>query len=216
MAIPNVAVGDLLRIRATAVLNGQTAVWGTDMRCSAVGGASLSVPALADQVAVLFDTNIPPTIGNQARVGSPIVELISVLTGRVLQSANGTSLIPHGTGGVTTAPTQAAAIVQKLTGLAGPRNRGRLYWPFLPTAFLQATGQISNGGRIAIIAAAISCWVSQTFSVGGDNVTVDPVLIHRYVVPAIPTYQPIVTFLMSLKIGTQKKRGDYGQPNPPT
>lgn len=215
MAAPNLALGDILRIRATASVNGQTAIWGCDERVSSVVGASVSIQQAADAVAAIFDAEIPATVADPVLVGSPIVELVSPLTGVVLQSALGNTAGPAGSGGANLVPMQAAAIVQKKTGLAGPRMRGRMYWPFLPAGAITSGGRLSAAFQLVLAAAVGNMFAAQTFTVGAASASVAPIVLHRYIAPAIPTYQDITSFAFTYKIGTQRRRGDYGKPNPP-
>lgn len=215
MAVPNPAAGQFLKVRATASIGGQTAVWGSDFRISSIGGAGLTLEDMADFVGTIFDGELPPTLANTVAVGRPILELIAPLTGVVLQSFLGVSSFPVGTGGATCAPKQVAAIVQKVSGLAGPSNRGRMYWPFLSTTFLNTDGTISGAGRTAITTAAINCFFTLTPTVGADSVNLEPVITTRQPVGVPVEYIEIIGLVTSTKLGTQKKRGDYGKPNPP-
>lgn len=215
MAVPLPVVGDIIRVRLTASINGQTAVWGTDQKVSAVAGAGITLPALANKIGTASDTFVPASLANTVLVGSPIVELVDPLTGVVTQSALGTSSHPFGSGGATCAPTQAAAVVQKLTGLAGPSNRGRMFWPFLPTAFISTAGRINSTGRTDVKTAADTMFLTATYTVGADSVTLSPILLHRTALGGPASYEDLTGFFVSTKLGTQKRRGDYGRTNPP-
>lgn len=215
MAAPNVATGDLLRVRATAYIGGQTAVWGCDYRVASTAGVGLDLQAVADDWAGDMDVQLLPSLGNDVVVGNPIVELVSPVTGRVLQSTIGVSANPNGTGGADTIPKQAAVVVRKATGLAGPSNRGRMYWPFVPSAYLLSDGTMDPASSAALLAIAATVFGVRTVTVGANSNQMLPILVHRYTVPSVPTYQDILGFLGATKIGTQKKRGDYGKPNPP-
>lgn len=214
MAVPNVTLGDLLRIRATAYMNGQTAVWGSDVRVASSVGVGLTLPQFAAALTTIFDAEIPDTIADDATVSDLIVELLVPTTGQVAQSALGISTRPVGTGGATAVPTQAAAIVRKITGLAGPSHRGRMYWPFLTSDMMETNGEITAAAKTAITLASISMFGPNTLTSGANSVTLNPILIHRGVGPVVVTYDDIITFLTGPKIGTQRRRGDYGKPNP--
>jgi len=215
MPAPNITTGDVLRFRATANLNGQIAVWGCDQRVASVVAGGISVPDLAQLLIAVFDVEVPPTMGATATGGDCIVELLDPATGRVLQSSLGLSADPAGTGGADTVPTQVAAVVAKKTGLAGPGKRGRLFWPFLPASGITPTGELGLALKGDIEAACAAMFSTQTYTVGPSSITTVPVLIKSDPLPHALLLTDISVFEATGKLGTQKRRGDYGKPNLP-
>jgi len=215
MPAPNITTGDVLRFRATANLNGQIAVWGCDQRVASVVAGGISVQDLAQLLIAVFDVQVPPTMGATATGGDCIVELLSSTTSRVLQSALGLSADPAGTGGADTVPTQVAAVVAKKTGLAGPSNRGRMYWPFLPASGITPTGELGLALKGDIETACDAMFGTQTFTVGPSSITTVPILLKSLRLPHAPGITDVSVFEATGKLGTQKRRGDYGKPNLP-
>lgn len=175
-----------------------------------MSAGGLSIIQAATAVQAVADAILPPTIGNDAVVTDVILEKLSSATGVVQLSTVGVGARPVGTGGANSVPDQVAPVVQKFTGLAGPRNRGRVYWPFIPTASLSADGELSGAAAVALTAAAGNLFGGQSFTVGGASITVVPHLFHR--TPIFGTTE-ILAFFCVGKLGTQKRRGDYGKLN---
>ncbi len=213
MAVPNIVTGDFVRVRATAFLNGQVAVWGCDQRVAGMVAGGVSIVDFANLVVTIFDTQVPPTIANAAIATDAVVELLDGATGRVLQSALGFSGRPVGTGGANAMATQVAGVVRKLTGLAGPSKRGRMYWPFLPTAAVDANGEWTAGSQAAIAVATANMFGAQTYTAGASSISTVPCLLKSDPLPHAVTAFDITSFEPSAKLGTQKKRGDYGRAN---
>lgn len=216
MAVPNLNVGDTLRLRATAHSNGQTAYWGCGQVVTSITGVGLSVPQLANAIAPIWDPLIAPRLCSLAQVTDPLVELFDPITRKTLQSAYGASGRPMGTAGGLAIPTQVCAVVTKLTGLSGRKQRGRLYWPFLADQQLTAGGLLLAAEAIQFTSTSGTMFGSQTWAVGVDSVTLSAVLFHIGKVVPIPpvTITTLQAFHCSGRLGTQRRRGDYGQPNP--
>jgi hypothetical protein len=207
----------LLKFTATAIVGKQLGEITCHQRVTAVVAGGISLQQMADLLVVLSDGNWPSKLAPQATAGDVYMELLVRATGKVSQSAVGVSARPFGIGGVSMAPTQAAAVVKKITGLAGRAFRGRVFVPFIPDSFLTTGGELSAGVSAAYATFVALLFGPQTFTVGGSSTTVAPVLVHQPSVayPLPLADQDVTAFVGTGKIGTQRRRGDYGQANNP-
>jgi hypothetical protein len=121
-----------------------------------------------------------------------------------------------GTGGPDPLPTQVTGIWTKVTAGVGRSNRGRAYVPFPTTVFLAPlTGEPTVGyaGIVADIATAVT-GVSTVIT--GANTTVIQWVLRTKVLLPVPAiiYKDIVDWRRLNLWGTQRRRGDFGRPNP--
>lgn len=110
------------------------------------------------------------------------------------------------------APKQAAAVVKKLTVLAGRANRGRIFIPFIPISFITSLGELSPAAVTAYTTFAANLLGSMVVVGAGGTATLVPVLVHG---GAPVTSTDIIGVQVTGLIGNQRRRGDYGRPNPP-
>lgn len=107
-------------------------------------------------------------------------------------------------------PRQSTVVTNWLTTLAGPRYRGRTYWPFPP-----ASGGHDDGlptttylGLLSVIANAVATFT--TFTVSGRSATCLFGVYSR--IPGIGFHQASSSETRSV-FATMKKRGSNGRPN---
>lgn len=217
MPIPHLAVGDILKLTARAVSNQQTAQIDCHFRVSAIAGLSVSVQDVANEWVTLTDAQWPSVLAPTAFGDRVTVELFNSATGKVLISADGATTIPVGTVGTAQAPTQASAVVTKNTGYAGQAFRGRCYVPFVPMSFLTPAGEFNAAARAAYGPFVTLLFGTQSFGVLPNTASLTPVIVHR---PGVKFPLPLQTvdilnFIFTDKVGTQRRRGDYGIPNVP-
>lgn len=212
MPMTPLLVDDLLRLTATALANRQQAQVTCHFRVSSVAGASLTVKEVADAWQAICDSAWPGVLAPTSFGGNCLVERVLVTGGAVAEYAEGVSTFPPGTVGTSHVPTQVAPIIKKFTGVAGPKHRGRVFMPFMPADFMTDAGELDPVGG-----TAYGLWHATVFArpmtLGTlpDQVVLTPVLFHRH--PTASTTEDIALFTVSPKIGTQKRRGDYGTPN---
>jgi hypothetical protein len=112
----------------------------------------------------------------------------------------------NGTGGVTAMAKQVALVVSKRSGLAGRKNRGRMY-----VSFPSDTDSLAFGLPSAAYLALVNTLVTAIFQnqiFGG--VTAVPVIYQRLTPAASPA---ITAIRVNSKFGTQRRRGSYGKTN---
>lgn len=212
MSIPNPAVNDVLKMTVVSFhtpssQQGQNTCY---YQVTAVLGGGLTV----QQIASTFLTSLTgawrtPNASN-VLLGGVIADYMVTATGKVQQSAIARDGATVGLNGATIAPSQSAPVVKKLTGLAGRSKRGRCYFPFLPLAYIDANGELTNAG-VTALQSWYSSWIdTQVLAVGAVQTTMVPVLTHKSA-PLVPI--PITATQVTGKVGTQKRRGDYGRAN---
>lgn len=213
---PPPVVGDYLKLTARAWTIGQIGQVSCHYKVTAVAGGGVSVQGIADSFAVITDTQWPFILCPEAVSDAPFVELLSLGTGKVQQSAIGVHTPAIGVVGTDQCPTQVAAVVKKVTGFAGQAYRGRLYFPFVPRDHVTADGELSAAGVTAYQGTAVAMFQAFVATQGLSSTSLTPYLLHTPG-PAFPL--PLVgveifNFLVTGRLGTQKRRGDYGRLNP--
>jgi len=117
-----------------------------------------------------------------------------------------------GGGGSTLIPRQASIVTTWLTRFAGRAYRGRTFWPFAGTTWMDANGSPTTAYRDLVTTLMGTAVGPHTISpTGGNACVLTRVLVH--VNEAIsPT--PVIDFRVNDKYGNQRRRGDYGRPGP--
>jgi hypothetical protein len=115
-----------------------------------------------------------------------------------------------GTAAAPGMPTQCRGLTKRLTAFAGPRYRGRIYWPLPSTAFSTTTNAVTAAYSALMLAATTAlCPTTGLVLTTGGTTKIMPVLYNRKnsLVTAITAYVNDASF------GTQKKGGAFGRPN---
>lgn len=76
-------------------------------------------------------------------------------------------------------PPQSSVLVSKRSNLAGRINRGRVYLPFWSETHCDAQGVITAAGQTLAANWATQFMATITVTVGGDSVTIAPVVYNR-------------------------------------
>jgi hypothetical protein len=122
--------------------------------------------------------------------------------------------------GPSVVPKQVSAIFSIYSALGGPKNRGRIFMPFLPIAFANSAGALSNQG-ITAYGLAIPNLCPKSLVVDGQGGTLSLTLVIRHGRGPVANPVPPGTFTVASEVviqpilGTQRKRGDYGRINSP-
>jgi hypothetical protein len=213
----NAVVGDLFKFIGRASINGQIGEVACHCLCVGVVGASVSTAEIAQGFAQTCDLSLPPQLPMEATVEEPLVEKINQISGRVVESAFGISAHPVGTAGGNAVPTQVSVVVKKVTGLAGQRYRGRIFWPFVFTSAIDANGKLTLIAAAGYEAATGTLFNPFSIVLGPRSADFVPILMHAVTAtnPLPLSYQLVLGFSASLLLGTQRRRGDYGQLNRP-
>jgi len=123
-----------------------------------------------------------------------------------------------GTNGAAVLPGQDSPVVSWATTLAGPRFRGRIFLPFPSANAINATGRLT-ALAISLYASLGTAYVTPVVAGVGPNTSTLRLCLRSEViphtVPKVYIYPLVVTGSASAKMGTQRKRGDYGRLNLP-
>lgn len=216
-APPNPTTGDLLKFRATAFTGQQRGECGCWFRVETVSGGGIGIVDLANLWQAVCDAQWPTILCPAAQGDTSIVELFNAATGRVTQSAEGSSTRPFGTVGTAQCPSQVAAVVKKVTGFAGRAFRGRVFFPFVPDDFIDFHGELEAAAALTYGVAYQAMFGPQAFTVGPATCLLTPVIVHTVTLtnPLPLNAVDIIAGQVTGKLGTQRKRGDYGIPNVP-
>lgn len=117
-----------------------------------------------------------------------------------------------GTAGAIPMSRQSCGLATWRTDTAGPRGRGRTYWPFPATADTQATDQPTGGyitrvGDITAVFAGIAGFV--VITAGANTISLQHQLYSR----KYHLMEPLVGGSIATKWATLRKRGSYGRQN---
>lgn len=109
-------------------------------------------------------------------------------------------------------PKQTSGVITLRTGFAGRKFRGRVYVPFPGESDNTGSGFPGGGYLNALIALAPDFQTEFTVVNGAGSSVLVPIIWHRRTM----TFDAITSTVHRLIWGTQRRRGDYGRPNPPT
>jgi hypothetical protein len=215
MPPPTPAVGQvmLFSVESSHSPSSQIGLNGCHFRVSAVTGGGLDVQQLAVQFLANIQADWPAVNDSTVTLDCVKSFLLDSTTGKVLQSGIALDNATVGTHVAGIAPSQVAPVVNKGTGLAGRKYRGRCYFPFMTVAYLTSTGELTAAGQVALQAYYAGFISTQVLAAGGSSTTLVPVL-KGAALPLAPT--DIVSRLVTGKLGTQRRRGDYGRVNSPS
>lgn len=203
------AIGNILRIRFTAMEDGQLG----EFRMHYVVGNS-PVPSATDlDVATYLDSVIAADLKG-------LMSDKATYWGVGVQKMNPLPLYPEvkadagagtGTTGSASLPKQVSGLVTWYTPFAGRKGRGRSYLPFPSVEYNGSRGApslayIENVNTIAILLGG-----PIAVTEGGRSCSITPVLWHRRTL----IYDNIIGYRVNQNWATQRRRGDLGRPNAP-
>jgi len=209
-----IGVGDMLAARAWVQLDEQGAVNTYNFVCTGRAGAGGTDQDLATAMDSLFGSFYVPLISNLTEYRGTQVYFLKRL-GLLTAAAPVNSIASASVGSAASfpLPRTAAAIMKYNTGLRGPRNRGRIFLPFVSADFLANNGRPTVGFD-TLVNSFLSVMLAG-FTVGSGGNTSDVVwsLLHKNK-GTIPTDRgPILHAESADKFGQMHKRGDYGRAN---
>jgi len=200
-------IGDLVRVKVGCYMGNQAAINTGHFRVDALTGAFDTV-LLAEEFDDAMEDDYKPLMTNTASYYGVGVQIISPgpLTSIDLATAN----TGVGTAGTAPLPTQTCGLIACRALHAGRKFRGRLYVPFPDQADMDATTYTPDAGYITTLAGLVSNWYTQQiFTEGANIITLSPVIYHR----TTNTYDYVEEGFPRRKWATQRRRGNYGQPN---
>jgi hypothetical protein len=209
-------VGDVLSVTHVWTCQNQIAENTLHYLVSGITNGGATITETADKfgrAAAVVTNDILPTIASYH--GCMVRNLVTPQT-RTAKVPN----IALGVVGPTVVPKQVSAIFSLYTALGGVKNRGRIYIPFLPLSFASSAGALSAAGLAAyILAVGNLCPLGFVVDGVGGTMTLSLVIRHGHGQIAFPVPAGTVTVVNEVviqnKLGTQRKRGDYGRINSP-
>lgn len=203
------AVGDILQSRIETSFGTQSSQNIRHWRVS----AEVAPAATHAQIAANLDTSIAPlykaVLSTSATYRGVAVRRIFPLPPTIEAIANAN--LGAGTIAGDPLPKQTAGVVTFRTALAGRKFRGRFYAAFPAESDNNASTLPSNAyvAGLALLGGVFT--LSRTIPNGAGSTTIDPVIWHR----RTSTFDVITNIVARTIWGTQRRRGDYGRPNPP-
>jgi hypothetical protein len=114
-------------------------------------------------------------------------------------------------------PLQLCGVITLRTLNAGRRWRGRVFVPFPPDTFSGTDGTPFGAYITALTALGTALLTTVAAGAGGNTANMKPVLARpKYTnhVLTNPDATDLFDYVVRDKWGTQRRRGNYGQPNP--
>jgi hypothetical protein len=105
-------------------------------------------------------------------------------------------------------PRQVTALFNFRTFLAGKKERGRIYLPFVPATFADGAGNGTAAATTAYTALLTAMLINRVIVGAGGNTTLTQVIRH-----ADGTTSAVQTHTYTGRFATQRRRGNYGRLN---
>jgi len=204
----NLASGNLVQVRVWCNQLEQSSVNTFYYRVGTVIGI-VTDQNLANQIDAVIAPLMKPILQNNADYQGVTAQILNA-TPRPIP-VQSTSNAGPGTGGAVGLPRQACGFTRWLTDFAGPRNRGRTYWPFPGTASDQDQGVPSDAylNDLTDLVSGLRTFDSVSGDDPGDSAGTVMVIHSQFV----PSPVPIRTGVSIRKWATQRKRGSFGRAN---
>lgn len=202
------ALNDVCRLRIACYSANQQGINVTHWKVTSVTGASQTDA----QVAAAFDSTLAPrykaAISAEARYRGVSFQRILPIPATFPQTVTTNDGVGSVAGHMMS--TQTSGILSSQTEFAGAKYRGRVYIPF-PSEGSNDTDGLPNAAYVTLIEdIGDELFTTIVVSVGGDSVTLTPVIYHR----ATGTTTKVDNFIARQKWATQRRRGSYGKTNP--
>lgn len=207
--------GDILSIRAWAVLGNQAAVNTYNFLCNTVTGASVTDQDFVDSFDGYMSTFYTAYMGDGAtyrgcqayfmrRTGATFFPPpVSSITGA-----------GPGTGGVNCVPKNTAAVLRYFSNTKrGPSGRGRVFLPFAATSGVDPVGDPTSGFATLMQGFINGLTTSVIVGTAPNTATFFFLILKRATRTTPLDYTLATDGGPSGKFGQMHKRGDYGRPN---
>ena len=122
----------------------------------------------------------------------------------------------NGTAGAQPLPSQVCGIYTVLTPMTGRGNRGRVYVPFPDQSFnTVTTPPTPNAAYAAVLNPLANATVGLvTYTITGVTIIINWAIRHGPHSPGAGGITDTIDFRTRQAWATQRRRGDYGRPNP--
>ncbi len=204
----NVAVGELYRVTFFCRADDQLGVNVRYFKVTSIVGGVPTESVIAADIDAIFAPMYKALLSANAEYRGVQIQMIAPGPSRVpvfINTSVGAGLVA----GAVMA-RQASGIATFTTALAGRANRGRIYVPFPSVASDTVTGHPNAAYLTALDALSLEMTLSRFYGPVGSVISADWVIKHT----GGFTTQPITGRRSNPKWATQRRRGDYGKPNP--
>jgi hypothetical protein len=181
----------------------------------AITGAPVTEDAFLLALDAILSALYKPLLANTAVYEGMDMQNITTGPPYPIQTTS-TSFSGAGTGGALPAPGQVSGIYSTFTNQTGRSYRGRSYIPFPPAALSStAAPPVPTAGYIALAQSLANAVTgSQTITISGTTILFSWVILHQAPAGIRGTLSGIVLNEVRTAWATQRRRGDYGRPNP--
>ena len=206
-------VGDLVQVRVHCKAGSQAGINVLNYRVVAVVGGGMALPDIASY----FDGIVPGPYTDWMSIhsnyeGVEVQNLQPPITNPVTASVNAGAGVTPG----ANSPRQVSGLIGTHTVLGGRPNRGRIYVPFPASTWVSLDGELTGAGLAALQAVADALGPVVVANLGAVQTSLELQVRHPDVVgpPRTPVSTAVIRLTASTGLATQRRRGDFGQPNP--
>lgn len=209
--------GDIIQVRAVCFTITQIALNVTHWRVVSTAGAGQTLLQIAAKISTDVSAAYKALMNPNASFrGIGCTNLTGV---RTVEEAYVADAGPGSIAGFALVPHQVTALISFRTGSAGRHFQGRIYPGFLSSSYVGAEGELTVGGRTAVETLRVGYGLVKTVALGGDQATIQLVLLHRPTpsrpIPPNSQSTDVTSSLRSEGLATQRRRGDFGKTNQP-
>jgi hypothetical protein len=199
---------DTIEIRTVTYTPTQVAINVLHYLCLSVTGTPPDLTGVAQAFNALFATSYKQFMGGNASYRGVTAKRLTPIQSIAYPY---TASAGPATGSSSVLPTQVAGIITIRTRFGGSGYRGRIFLPFVGATGSGTDGAPNAGIQTVWIAIAAAMGPSVTVVGGLGQCILQQVIRKR---GGIMTADPqVVGYTVQPKFGTQKRRGQYGQPN---
>lgn len=202
------ALNDILEVKVACNNTNQLGLNVLHYRIAAVTGGAVTDADMALAMDVKFAPIYKSLMGNTASYFGVRVQVISTNPKPVAQ----VSTTLTGAGGIAggVLPGQVCAIIKKITAIAGRRGRGRYYIPFPPVPADDTTLNKPTAAYLLLLQAAATALDDPITATFGADDAIATLQVRN---AASGTVTAVDQLQASPIWATQRRRGNYGQPN---
>jgi len=201
----NPVFGDVLRVRYVSFSVDQVAINTLHYTVISTTGAGATLQEIAS--AFMADVNVAykgTQTPNSTFRGTGVRNMTPPRT-LEFTSIAGTGV---GTVAANELPRQVTALFNFRTFLAGKKERGRIYLPFVPATFADGAGNSTAAATTAYTALLTAMLISRNVVGAGGNTLLNQCIRH-----ADGTMSVVQTHTYTGRFATQRRRGNYGRLN---
>lgn len=211
---PTIAVNDLLKvvIRCDG-LRTQAGEMTLGYLVTSLTGAGAGLGDLATALFTRWALPLAPLLDTSAQLTNITITRVSPQPYSPSVISPQVPTIGTGTGGAM--PQQTSGLITKLTNTGGRSGKGRVYVPFPYNAANGTDGRPVTAYQSQLNVLGLSLFSNVSVTAAGVTVGLNAMLLHRLPGPLVGySGSQIVDFVARSHWATQRRRSDYGRPNP--